>query len=150
MMSIYYFYLRQFVHGKLITKSLWVLNNFLTLECYRKLCNRLYWRKAQPGTMSYTARCWVIFISVLSAVWMAFFYDPTDPANLSSTSRRMSLLSRFFRKIDESLGHILNYFGHILPADQFWHLKPCRDARTDNIMSKHSQHTYLRLSSLLI
>jgi hypothetical protein len=150
MKGFYYLYIRFFFQSKLITKTIWVLNHFLTLECYRKLCNRLYWRKAQPGTMSYATRCWVIFISVLSAVWMAFFYDPTDPANLYSTSKRMSILSRFFHRMNRSLQEVLNYFGQIMPANQFWHLKPCRIVRNDGILSRQSQRTYLRISSFLI
>jgi len=39
--------------NKYYRKTTWVLQNFLTMECYRKLCYKCYWKKVQPHTLSY-------------------------------------------------------------------------------------------------
>jgi hypothetical protein len=143
MKNVYCLYLKYYLHGKLFSKIIWVLNNFLTMECYRKLCNRLYWKKIQPGTASYKTRCWLIFLSVISAVWMAFFYNPTDPANLNSPSRLLSLFSKIFEKIEHTLSNFFYRYAMPVPV-------PCRILSTDNIFLWRTQSAYLKSSSLLI
>src|SRR5437016_3943788 len=97
MLTFYYYNLRYYLTAKFVSKLIWVINNFLTMECYRKLCNKLYWKKLTPGTLSYKTRLWVIVLSALSAIWLAFFFDPTDPANLNSPSRFISLSKKLYR-----------------------------------------------------
>ncbi len=148
MNNIYYLYFRYCFHRKLFSKTIWVIEHFLTMECYRKLCNRLYWRKIQPGTASYKTRCWIIFLSVLSSVWLAFFYDPIDPANLSSPSRILNLFSKIFEKIDHS---VCNFFYVLaFPAAQYNYLKSYKRVNSDNILLWCTQDTYLKTSALLI
>ena len=150
MKNVYYLYVRYYLHSKLFSKIIWVLNNFLTMECYRKLCNRLYWKKIQPGSVSYKTRCWLIFLSVISAVWMAFFYDPTDPANLNSPSSRLggTLFSKIFEKIEHSLCNFIYYFGAAVPAVQY--IKSYRNLSSDNVLLWRTQNAYLKTSALLI
>lgn len=139
MNNIYYHYFRYCLHRKLLAKTIWVIEHFLTMECYRKLCSRLYWRKLQPGTASYTTRCWLIFLSALSAVWLAFFYDPIDPANLSSPSRILAFFSRIFEKIEHS------FCSFIFGID---YVDTIHELSLHNILN--SQDTYLKTSALLI
>jgi hypothetical protein len=145
MNNVYYLYVRYYLHSKLFSKIIWVLNNFLTMECYRKLCNRLYWKKIRPGTVSYKTRCWLIFLSVISAVWMAFFYDPTDPANLNSPSSRLggTLFSKIFEKIRHTLSNLFYRYGMPVPVLS-------RILNTDNVLLWRTQNAYLKTSSLLI
>lgn len=150
MYNIYFTYFKHCLLGKLLRKTVWVLNNFLTMACYRKLCNRLYWKKIQPGTTSYTTRCWFIFLSVISAVWLAFFYDPTDPANLNSPSRLLSLFSKIFRKIDHSLCKLINALETAVSARQYEYVRSYRTITPGNVMFWRTQETYLKTSSLLI
>ncbi|MCX7877278.1 MAG: hypothetical protein N2510_01405 [Ignavibacteria bacterium] len=71
---------------EIVSKLIWVLNNFLTMEFYRKLCNKLYWKKLKPNTASYNTRFWMILFSALSAIWLAFYFNPSDPANTRSSA----------------------------------------------------------------
>jgi hypothetical protein len=133
---------------KYIAKIIWVLNNFLRMEFYRKLCNKLYWKKLQPGTLPYTTRCWLIIISALSAVWLAFFFDPVDPTNSNSPSNLITQFSRYFRKLESSL------FSLIHTSKNFYN-KFCFHVSIsfnyiDNVFLRQSQETYLKTSAIRI
>ncbi|RPI17334.1 MAG: hypothetical protein EHM58_09710 [Ignavibacteriae bacterium] len=133
---------------KFVAKFIWVLHNFLRMECYRKLCNKLYWKKLEPGTLPYTTRFWVIGISVLSAVWLAFFFDPIDPANSNSTSAIMNRISKIFRKTEVTFYSLASVFGKV-----YNHIKILifrNFGFIDNIFLRQSQETYLKTSSIRI
>ncbi len=133
---------------KFISKIIWVLNNFLRMECYRKLCNKLYWKKLQPGTLPYTTRCWIIVISALSAVWLAFFFDPVDPTNSKSPSNLITQFSRYFRKLESSLFSLCQTSEKLY--NQFcFHVSNLLNF-IDNLFLWRSQETYLKTSAILI
>ena len=86
------------LNSVVICKVIWVLNNFLTMEFYRKLCNRLYWKKLKPHTASYNSRFWMIIITSLTAIWLSFYYNPSDPANTRSSSFIINFFILMLRK----------------------------------------------------
>ena len=147
-MSGYYISLRYFIHRRVLNKILWVLNNFLTMECYRKLCNKLYWKKLTPGTVPYKTRLWIIIISALSAVWLAFFFDPTDPTSSISFSLLMTIIAKSFRKLDFSIHSLYRNLAKNL--NQIRNLMSHQILDSGNIFLWRSQETYSRTSSLLI
>ncbi|MCI0449090.1 MAG: hypothetical protein L0Y79_04790 [Chlorobi bacterium] len=124
------------------------MNNFLTMEFYRKICNRLYWKKLTPHTASYNTRFWMIIFTALSAIWLAFYFNPSDPSNSKSSGFIILLFALVFKKsgisfsslvknISKSLNHKIDLITyHIL--DSY------------NISLWRSRGTYLRTSALLI
>lgn len=147
-MKLIYNYIKSAYIRKYFSKILWVLNNFLTMECYRKLCNRLYWKKLEPGTLPYTTRCWLIIFSAFSVIWLAFFFDPMDPTNSKSPSRLIQTVSKIFHKIGniftdtaDSIGKSLKNYS--LQISNFFSF-------ADNILLNRTQFAYLKTSSLLI
>ncbi len=142
------FYIRSMLVGKYFHKTVWVLNHFLTMECYRKLCNRLYWKKLERGTLPYTTRCWLIVLSAFSAIWLAFFFDPMDPTNSKSPSRLVQLVSRIFHKIEKTSVDIMNsccrYYNECL------RILSGKLGFADNVLLNRTQFAYLGSSSLLI
>ena len=147
-MLSYYLNLRFFIHKRIFLKILWVLNHFLTMECYRKLCNKLYWKKLTPGSASYKTRLWIIIISAISAVWLAFFFDPTDPTSSISFSLLMTIVAKSFRKLDFSIRSLFSNLAKNL--NQILDLIINQILDTGNIFLWRSQETYFRTSSLLI
>jgi hypothetical protein len=118
------------------------------MECYRKLCNRLYWKKLEPGTLPHTTRCWLILLSAFSMIWIAFFFDPMDPTNSKSPSRLIQIISKIFRRIEKifnaasaSVGNSLEYFRSQISK---------RLSFVDNILLNRTQFAYLKTSTLLI
>src|SRR3990172_4207371 len=84
-MSFFLIQIKLFMRNKFVSKIIWVLNNFLRMECYRKLCNKFYWKKLDPNTVSYRTRFWMILISVFTATLLAFYYNPSDPTHSFTT-----------------------------------------------------------------
>ncbi len=129
-------------------KLIWVLNNFLTMEFYRKLCNNLYWKRLKPHTASYNTRFWMIVFTALSAIWLAFYYNPNDPTNSNSSGfiillfalvykrSKVSIYS-FVKNLSRSLNHKIDLLAHHI-------------LDSDNISLWRSRETYLRTSSLLV
>lgn len=147
-MSFFIIYIRSIYIGKYFRKTLWVLSNFLTMECYRKLCNRLYWKKFEPGTLPYTTRCWLIVLSAFSIIWLAFFFDPMDPTNSRSPSRLIQLVSRVFYKIERILLNTFDSFSRYL--NDYLKQISVHLFYADNILLSRTQFAYLNASSLLI
>ena len=147
-MSSYYINLKLFMRNKVVSNIIWVLNNFLTMQCYRKICNQFYWKKLTPGTASYKTRLWIIILTALSAVWLAFFFDPTDPTSSISFSLIISLLAKSFRKIDYSIHSVTKNIDKNL--NQIKNLVAHHILDSGNIFLWRSQETYFRTSSLLI
>lgn len=134
--------------SEFITKVIWVLSNFLTMEFYRKICNNLYWKRLTPHTASYNTRFWMIIFTALSMIWLAFYYNPTDPANTKSSGFIILLFSLILKSsgisfqtlvknLSKSVNHNIDLITyHILDSE--------------NISLWRSQSTYLQKSSLLI
>ena len=146
-MRLFCIYIKRSFIQKYYLKLIWVLNNFLTMECYRKLCNKLYWKKLKPGTMSYTTRCWLIFVTALSMIWLAFFFDPLDPDYSKSSSRFFFLISNIYRKLETTLDFLSQ---GVKNTPQNFYFKTHRFPDIDNIFLWCSQNTYLRTSAILI
>jgi hypothetical protein len=143
-----YLQIKLFLRTEFIAKVIWVLNNFLTMEFYRKICNRLYWKKLVPHTASYNTRFWILIFGALSAIWLAFYYNPNDPTNSNSSGFIILLFALVFKKsgisfhslvknISKSLNHKIDLITyHILDSE--------------NIFLWRSRETYLKTSSLLV
>lgn len=145
-MLFIYNYIRVFILKKSFDKIIWASNHFLTMEFYRKLCNRLYWKKLKPGSVPYTTRCWLIFISAISVIWIAFFFDPMDPNYSKSPSNIISNISKFVKKFEYIVFDIftLNYLKSI---DS---LRLLAVNNSNNILFSSSQKTYIKTSSFLV
>lgn len=142
------YYISLFVESSLVRKTNWVLNHFLTMQCYRRLCNRLYWKKLKPGTLPYATRCWLIILSAVSVIWFAFFFDPTDPTNSKSPSRLIQLILKGFRKIGFAINYIMGNIGKL--TAHFITLLENLVSETENIFLWRTHLAYLKASSLLI
>lgn len=92
---------------KTITRITWALSNFLTMEFYRKLCNKLYWKKFKPHTASYNTRFWMIIFSAISAIWLAFYFNPSDPANTRSSAFIILCFLAFLKKTAKCIYKIM-------------------------------------------
>lgn len=104
-----------FCFDKFMTKISWGLQNFLTMEFYRKICYKCYWTNVYNKKHSFLKNSVFILISVLPALFMSFFYLPTDPANSAKASyalRSLKLLSfirlKFGAIIDSISDKIIN------------------------------------------
>ncbi|MBK9226569.1 MAG: hypothetical protein IPL67_05835 [Ignavibacteria bacterium] len=104
-----------FCFDKFMTKISWGLQNVLTMECCRKICYKCYWNNVYNKKHSVLKNSVLILISVLPALFMSFFYLPTDPANsakASSALRSLKLLSyirlKFGAIIDSISDKIIN------------------------------------------
>ncbi len=134
--------------SEFISKVIWVLNNFLTMEFYRKICNNLYWKRLTPHTASYNTRFWMIIFTALSMIWLAFYYNPTDPANANSSGFIILLFALIFKRSGISfLSFIKNLSKSVNTKIDLitYHILD-----SGNISLWRSQGTYLRKSSLLV
>ncbi|MCB0728941.1 MAG: hypothetical protein R2942_18120 [Ignavibacteria bacterium] len=72
--------------SRLLKKFIWCLQNFLTMEFYRKICNKCYWSNIYNSHHSYLKQSVILLISFISVLFFSFFYMPTDPANSNKVS----------------------------------------------------------------
>jgi len=80
-MMIYYFTVKKY-----FLKLTWCLQNFLTMEFYRKICNNYYWSNFYDSRHSFFKQTVILIVSFVSMMFFSFFYLPTDPANLKKAS----------------------------------------------------------------
>lgn len=71
---------------KLFDKAVWGIQNFLTMEFYRKICNKCYWSNVYRHDHNPAKKTLLIIVSLLPVLFLSFFYSPTDPANSARTS----------------------------------------------------------------
>lgn len=135
-------------NSEFLAKTIWVLNNFLTMEFYRKLCNNLYWKKLTPHTASYNTRFWMIVFTALSVIWLAFFYNPNDPTNSKSSGFLILLFALVLKHSSVSIHTIIKNLTGALTSTPDKIAFNILDS--DNISLWRSRDTYLRTSALLI
>ena len=145
-MSIY-FDIKLFLNTRFMHSLVWVINNFLRMECYRKLCNKLYWKKLEPGTISYRTRLWMIVLTSLSAIWVAFYFNPTDPTNSNSSSGVIKMLTSLFKKLNSILYSFITAIKVNYSATNFLSYLVLD---SENIFLWRSGKTYLKTSAILI
>ena len=102
--------------NKYFRKTSWVFQNFLTMECYRKLCYKCYWKKVQPHTLSYKRRTFLIIFSIMFAIFTSFFYSPNDPAN----SRSSAYLVKLVKIISTIKIQIINLLRSFIDSINFY------------------------------
>ncbi|MEO8664720.1 MAG: hypothetical protein ABI462_04420 [Ignavibacteria bacterium] len=87
------------------------MQNFLTMEFYRKICNKCYWSNIYNSKHSVVKQSLIIFISFISVLFFSFFYLPTDPANANKSSYSMILrnfVSNFRINLQNITGNVTN------------------------------------------
>lgn len=72
--------------NKFMLKTIWCFQNFLTMEFYRKICNKCYWSNIYNSRHSFIKQSLIIAVSFLPLMFLSFFYMPTDPANSNKSS----------------------------------------------------------------
>jgi hypothetical protein len=137
-----------FLKTKFISNFIWMLNNFLTMEFYRKICNNLYWKKLTPHTASYNTRFWMIVLTAMSAIWLAFYYNPNDPTNSNSSGFIIVLFALVFKKSAVSFQSFIKNLSRTI--NHKIDLITYHILDSENIFLWRSKETYLRTSSLLI
>jgi len=80
------FLISLFFYNEFMKKTLWCLQHFLTMEFYRKICNKCYWSSIYNSKRSVFKKTFILTISFLSLMFFSFFYLPTDPANTNKSS----------------------------------------------------------------
>lgn len=147
-MKFFYIYIKRTFINKYLQKTVWVFNNFLRMECYRKLCNNLYWKKLKPGTLPYSTRCWLIIVTALSMIWLAFFFDPLDPDYSKSVSRLILLFSNIYKRIETSIEYLTH--GQEKIFRQNYYLKTRLSLGLGGTYLWNTHKTYLKTSAILI
>jgi len=148
-MYIYYNQIKLYLKLELFAKVIWALNNFLTMEFYRKLCNNFYWKELTPNSISYRTRFWMIVLSAITVLLLAFYYDPSDPTcsfsagyivliatTISLTYSSITLIS-FLRFVSKFTAGSISSISY-------------GTMKSKNIFLWRSQGAYLRTASLLI
>ncbi len=134
--------------SEFIAKLIWVLNNFLTMEFYRKLCNNLYWKRLAPHTAGYNTRFWMIIFTALSMIWLAFYYNPGDPANSNSSGFIILLFALIYKRSGISFHALVKNLSK--SVNHKIDLITYQILDSGNISLWRSQGAYLRKSSLII
>lgn len=91
---------------KSIDKISWCFQNFLTMEFYRKICNKCYWSNIYNKKHSLIKQTLLLIVSVIPVLFLSFFYMPTDPANLNKSSFLLRLRN-YISTISINLNNIL-------------------------------------------
>ena len=124
-------------HKSLFRKTVWCFQNFLTMEFYRKICNNCYWSNIYNVKHSLLKQSLILFISFVSALFLSFFYLPTDPANSNKSSyyyRIINFITNFrinlhnlFNSISNKIirlsSSIINLTRTVLPSRDIINLK---------------------------
>ena len=87
------------------------MQNFLTMEFYRKICNKCYWSNIYNKKHSIVKQLFLLLVSFISVLFFSFFYMPTDPANLNKSSfllRVRNYISAFSINLNNILQSISN------------------------------------------
>lgn len=143
-----YLQIKLFLNTEFIAKIVWVLNNFLTMEFYRKICNRLYWKKLTPHTASYNTRFWLLVFTALSAIWLAFYFNPADPTNSKSSGFIILLFALVYKKSAVSFHSFIKNASKSI--NHKVDLMTYHTLDSENISLWRSRETYLRTSTLLV
>lgn len=105
---------------RLLKKFIWCLQNFLTMEFYRKICNNCYWSNLYNTHHSYLKRSVILAISFISVLFFSFFYMPTDPANSNKVSFYLRIKSYFLILISGIIKFINSvYFNILMKSSSF-------------------------------
>lgn len=128
-----------FFNYKLLRKTFWCFQNFLTMEFYRKICNNCYWSNIYDPKHSIIKQSLILFVSFISVLFFSFFYLPTDPANLNKSSFILKLkyyFSIFRINIKNSFQNVSNKI--ILLSSSFIDILQFKFAQKDILVLKSS------------
>lgn len=88
--------LTKFLRLSIVAKTIWCIQNFLTMEFYRKICNNCYWSSVYSNKHNLFKQILLLLISIIPLLFFSFFYSPTDPANLKRSSFFIKLVNLFY------------------------------------------------------
>ena len=103
--------LNKFLSLSVISKFVWCLQNFLTMEFYRKICNNCYWSSVYSGKKNILKQSLLLLVSIIPLLFFSFFYSPADPANLNRSSFYTKLIS-LFTGLKISAKHLINFISN--------------------------------------
>jgi hypothetical protein len=93
--------------NEFILKTTWCMQHFLTMEFYRKICNKCYWNNIYSSRQSKTKKIFILTVSFISLMFLSFFYLPTDPANSNRSSYYLKVID-FLSGFKICMKNILN------------------------------------------
>lgn len=102
---------------KILCDINWASQHFLTMEFYRRICNRYYWKRIKPGTVSFLERIFWVIISVFFFSFSSPFYSASDPANLVNNKfnykirKYYILLISFYKKYISQIYKVSNFIS---------------------------------------
>ncbi|MBK9333514.1 MAG: hypothetical protein IPM96_14210 [Ignavibacteria bacterium] len=102
--------LNKFLSLSVISKFVWCLQNFLTMEFYRKICNNCYWSSVYSRKHNIFKQSLLLLVSIIP-LFFSFFYSPADPANLNRSSFYTKLIS-LFTGLKISAKHLINIISN--------------------------------------
>ncbi|MFZ1323437.1 MAG: hypothetical protein WAT71_17945 [Ignavibacteria bacterium] len=88
--------LKKFLKISFVAKTIWCIQNFLTMEFYRKICNNCYWSSVYSDKHNVFKQSLLLVLSIIPILFFSFFYSPTDPANLKRSSFFIKLANLFY------------------------------------------------------
>jgi len=125
--------------NEFMKKTSWCLQHFLTMEFYRKICNKCYWSNIYNSKHSVFKKTLILTISFLSLMFFSFFYLPTDPANTNKSSYFLRAIN-YIADFKISLKNIFDFISNriILLSLSFINLEKINFVSTDIIKLKSS------------
>lgn len=117
--------------NEFMLKVSWCCQHFLTMEFYRKICNKCYWSNVYSSRHSIAKNILLISLSFLSAMFFSFFYLPTDPSNSNGNSfyrKVIHYLSGFKLNLQNLLNcisnHIIIFSSSVINLKDFRYINP--------------------------
>ena len=106
-----------------LRKTSWCFQNFLTMGFYRKICNKCYWSNVYNSRHSLLKQSVILFLSLISLLFLSFFYLPTDPANSNRSSFHIRWIN-FMHGLKINMQNIFNIISNkvIQLSDSFINL----------------------------
>jgi len=90
----------------------------------------------------------MIIFTALSAIWLAFYYNPNDPSNANSSGFIILLFTLVFKKSKISIHSFAKHFSKFI--DHSADLISYHILDSGNIFLWRSGETYLKTRALLI
>lgn len=98
----------------LFLKTSWCFQHFLTMEFYRKICNKCYWSSVYSSRQSFVKKILILTVSVVSLMFLSFFYMPTDPANSDNSSYYIRIKNFYTGIILSFKNNLINISNQII------------------------------------
>ena len=84
------------------------------MEFYRKICNKCYWSSVYSSRQSFVKKILILTVSVVSLMFLSFFYMPTDPANSDNSSYYIRIKNFYTGIILSFKNNLINISNQII------------------------------------